>query len=61
MEIVSSIQRYQGFKNQLVLFELKYIVCPRVENFEIFQKYLKCCSFINNDDDELKLGACQSL
>ena len=32
-----------------------------VENFKKFQKSLKCCSFINNDDNELKLGVCYSL
>ena len=33
-----------------LLFELKYILCPKVDNFEKFQKSLKCGSFINNDD-----------
>ena len=32
-----------------------------VENFEKFQKSLKCCSFINHDDNELKLDVCYSL
>ena len=41
-----------------LLFELKYILCPKVKNFENFQKALKCCSFINNGDTELKLGVC---
>ena len=57
-EIVSSFQRYHGFKNHLVIFQIKYMICPKVENFEKFQKSLKYCSFINNDDNELKLGVC---
>ena len=43
-----------------LLFGLKYILCPKVENFDKFQKSLKSCSFINNDDNELKL-VCLSL
>ena len=44
--------------NCWLLFELNYILCPKVENFDKYQKSLKCCSFINNDDNELKLGVC---
>ena len=39
-----------------LLSESKYILCTKVENFEKFQKSLKCCSFINNEDNELRLG-----
>ena len=39
-------------------FEFKYILCPKVENFDKFKKYLKCCSFLNNHDNQLRLGVC---
>ena len=41
-----------------LLHEIKYISCPKVENFEKFQKSLKCCSFINNKDIKLRLDVC---
>ena len=47
-EIVSFLQWYQCFKNQLLTF--------RIEIYFVGQKALKCYSLINNDDDELKLA-----
>ena len=57
-EMVSSSNGTKVLKISWLLFELKYMLCPKVKNFENFQKSLKCCSFINNGDTELKLGVC---